>query len=221
MGLRSSKRQIAEAMLSAGVCEQLQGIANDRPAIRARYVNEHRAIGTGVRVSGLRSRTHWGHWGFRQIQQLTPLSRISSPDCPGRFRAPLTRRDTMAPRRRRNAGPPHHRRILQETDRIEGRVNRADLKTGFRRGSSTASPFARRSTRRSASSRGARSCRQTPDGFLADLYDKAPGPTVDSLANARLNLNKSHVSASDFIDILNNQKLAQLATRLKKHLTDL
>ena len=63
--------------------------------------------------------------------------------------------------------------------------------------------------------------RQTPDVFLADLYDKAPDLTVASLANARRNLSKTRVSASDFIDILRNQKLSRLATSLKKHRTDL
>ena len=63
--------------------------------------------------------------------------------------------------------------------------------------------------------------RQTPDAFLAGLYDAAPDLTVGSLANARRNLNKSRVSASDFIDILGNQKLTQLVTRLKKHPTGL
>jgi hypothetical protein len=63
--------------------------------------------------------------------------------------------------------------------------------------------------------------RQTPDVFLTDLYEKAPDLTVASLANARRNLSKTRVSASDFIDILKNQKLSQLATSLKKHLTDL
>jgi hypothetical protein len=62
---------------------------------------------------------------------------------------------------------------------------------------------------------------QTPDAFLAELYDEAPDLTVDSLANARRNLNKSRVSASDFVDILGNQNLNQLVTRLKKHLTNL
>jgi hypothetical protein len=52
---------------------------------------------------------------------------------------------------------------------------------------------------------------QTPDAFLAGLYDDVPDLTVGSLANARKNLNKSRVSASNFIDILRNQKLTQLA----------
>lgn len=60
---------------------------------------------------------------------------------------------------------------------------------------------------------------QTPDAFFAGLYDEAPNLTIGSLANARRNLNKSRVSASDFIDILNHQKLTQLVTRLKKHPT--
>jgi hypothetical protein len=57
--------------------------------------------------------------------------------------------------------------------------------------------------------------RQTPDAFLATLYDQAPDLVVGSLANARRNLNKSRVSASDFVDILNNQNLGQLARRVR------
>ena len=63
--------------------------------------------------------------------------------------------------------------------------------------------------------------RQTPDVFLTDLYRKAPDLALASLANARRNLSKTHVSAPDFIDILKNQKLSQLAASLKKHLADL
>ncbi len=63
--------------------------------------------------------------------------------------------------------------------------------------------------------------RQTPDVFLTDLYNKAPDLTLASLANARRNLSKTRVSASDFIDILKNQRLSQLTTSLNKHLTDL
>jgi hypothetical protein len=62
---------------------------------------------------------------------------------------------------------------------------------------------------------------ETPDTFLAGLYDRAPDLAIGSLANARRNLSKSRVSASDFIDILNNQKLGQLAKRVRSHLTDL
>jgi hypothetical protein len=63
--------------------------------------------------------------------------------------------------------------------------------------------------------------RQTPDAFLADLYDEAPDLAVGPLANARRNLNKSRVLALDFIDILNNRKLGRLAKRMQKHSTDL
>jgi hypothetical protein len=62
---------------------------------------------------------------------------------------------------------------------------------------------------------------QTPDVFFADIYDQAPDLAVGALANARRNLNKSRVSASDFVDILNNQKLRQLAKRMRSCLTDL
>jgi hypothetical protein len=58
--------------------------------------------------------------------------------------------------------------------------------------------------------------RQTPDAFLAELYDREPELMVSSLMNAGRNLNKSRVSAAEFIDILAAQKLTQLVTRLKQ-----
>jgi hypothetical protein len=63
--------------------------------------------------------------------------------------------------------------------------------------------------------------RETPDAFLSGLYDKVPDLTIGSLANARRNLTKTRVSASDFIKILNSQKLIELAKRAEKHLTEL
>ncbi len=63
--------------------------------------------------------------------------------------------------------------------------------------------------------------RHTPDAFLSGLYVDVPDVVVGSLANARRNLNKSRVSAWDFIEIINHQKLTQLATRLRKRPTDL
>jgi hypothetical protein len=63
--------------------------------------------------------------------------------------------------------------------------------------------------------------RQTPDVFLTNLYDKAPELALASLANARRNLGKTRISAPEFIDILQNQKLTQLATRAAKRTSDL
>ena len=63
--------------------------------------------------------------------------------------------------------------------------------------------------------------RQTPDAFLAALYDQAPDLTVGSLANARRNLSKSRVSAAGFIEILARQKLGQLARRVRSRLSDI
>jgi PIN domain len=63
--------------------------------------------------------------------------------------------------------------------------------------------------------------RRTPDVFLTDLYDKAPDLTLASLANARRNLRKTRISAPDFIDVLKNQKLTQLATRIAERTSDL
>ena len=56
--------------------------------------------------------------------------------------------------------------------------------------------------------------RKTPEALLVDLYDKVPDLTLASLANARRNLSKTRVSASDFVDILKNQKLIQLSARV-------
>ena len=63
--------------------------------------------------------------------------------------------------------------------------------------------------------------RITPDEFLCDLYDKGPDLVIGSLANARRNLKKSQVSASDFIRILESQNLVQLAKSVSKHVSDL
>jgi hypothetical protein len=59
-----------------------------------------------------------------------------------------------------------------------------------------------------------------PDAFLCSLFDKIPDLVIGSLANARQNLSKTRLSASDFVDILENQKLALLAKRLKKYGSD-
>jgi len=63
--------------------------------------------------------------------------------------------------------------------------------------------------------------RETPDVFLSGLYDKVPDLAIGSLVNARRNLTKTRVSASDFINILNSQKLIELAKRVEKNLTEL
>ena len=63
--------------------------------------------------------------------------------------------------------------------------------------------------------------RQTPDAFLVDLCDQAPDLTLASLANARRNLSKTRVSASDFVNIVKNQGLIRLWARIAGHLADL
>lgn len=63
--------------------------------------------------------------------------------------------------------------------------------------------------------------RQTPDAFLVDLCDQAPDLTLASLANARRNLSKTRVSASDFVNIVKNQGLIRLSAQIAGHLTDL
>jgi hypothetical protein len=59
--------------------------------------------------------------------------------------------------------------------------------------------------------------KQTPDTLLTNVYEKVPDLIIGSLANARRNLSKTRVSASDFLDILANQKLAELASKMRKH----
>jgi hypothetical protein len=61
----------------------------------------------------------------------------------------------------------------------------------------------------------------TPDAFLSGVFDKIPDLVISSLANARRNLSKTRVSASDFIDILERQKLVQVAKRVEKYVSDL
>jgi hypothetical protein len=63
--------------------------------------------------------------------------------------------------------------------------------------------------------------RQTPDDFLSCLYDEVPEVVIGSLAKSRRNLTRTNVSASDFIKILDGQRLVQLATRAQGHLQDL
>jgi hypothetical protein len=63
--------------------------------------------------------------------------------------------------------------------------------------------------------------RMTPDAYLSALFNKIPDLVISSLANARRNLSKTRVSASDFIDILERQKLVQVAKRVEKYVSDL
>lgn len=63
--------------------------------------------------------------------------------------------------------------------------------------------------------------RQTPDAFLSGLYEQVPERLTGSLANARRNLSRSQVSASGFIAILRDLRLAKLAAQIEKHADDL
>ena len=49
--------------------------------------------------------------------------------------------------------------------------------------------------------------RQTPDVFLAELYDRVPDVPIASLTNARRNLSRSGMSGPDFLDVLRSQQL--------------
>jgi hypothetical protein len=63
--------------------------------------------------------------------------------------------------------------------------------------------------------------RESPDAFLAGLYDQASDLMIGSLANARRNLAKTRVSAADFIAILDRQRLVLLAKRAEDHLAEI
>jgi hypothetical protein len=60
-----------------------------------------------------------------------------------------------------------------------------------------------------------------PDEFLSEPFNKVPDLVIGSLANARRNLSKTRVAASDFIAILKGQKLVQLAKRVEKYTSGL
>jgi hypothetical protein len=61
----------------------------------------------------------------------------------------------------------------------------------------------------------------TPDAFLSSVFSEVPDLVIGSLANARRNLTKSRVSASEFIRILASQKLVQLANLVEQHASEL
>jgi len=63
--------------------------------------------------------------------------------------------------------------------------------------------------------------KMTPDAFLCGLFDEIPDLVIGSFSNARRNLSKTRASASDFIRILESQKLVQLAKLVGKHVSDL
>lgn len=63
--------------------------------------------------------------------------------------------------------------------------------------------------------------RATPDTFLSQLYDERPDVMTASLANARRNLRVSQVSPQAFVGFLSGQRLARLAERARRRLSDL
>jgi hypothetical protein len=63
--------------------------------------------------------------------------------------------------------------------------------------------------------------RMDPDAFLCGVFTQIPDLVIGTLANARRNLSKTRVSASNFIAILEGQKLVQLASRVEKYVADL
>ena len=63
--------------------------------------------------------------------------------------------------------------------------------------------------------------KQTPDALLLDLYAGVPDVVVAATANARRNLTRSGVSASEFIQALDRQRLHRFAKAMAAHLREL
>jgi PIN domain len=63
--------------------------------------------------------------------------------------------------------------------------------------------------------------KQTPDAFLMNLYAAVPDVVVAATANARQNLRRSRISATEFIKALERQKLRKFAAVMNGHLSDL
>jgi hypothetical protein len=63
--------------------------------------------------------------------------------------------------------------------------------------------------------------KQTPDSFLMNLYEVVPDVPVATTSNARQNLRMSGISAVEFLDALERQKLHRFVSVMKAHLGDL
>lgn len=62
---------------------------------------------------------------------------------------------------------------------------------------------------------------QTPDALLMNLYAAVPDVVVAATANARQNLRRSRISAAEYLDALERQKLFKFAAAMNKHLPEL
>lgn len=62
---------------------------------------------------------------------------------------------------------------------------------------------------------------QTPDIFLAHLYNEIPALVIEVVAKARRNLRRSKISAEEFVQALRQQRLMRFATQIAAHLSQL
>lgn len=62
---------------------------------------------------------------------------------------------------------------------------------------------------------------QTPDQFLARLYDRIPDLAIEAVAGARRNLRRSKVSPGEFVHALRRQKLVRSTAKIESHLSSL
>jgi hypothetical protein len=63
--------------------------------------------------------------------------------------------------------------------------------------------------------------RETPDAFLAGLYELIPDVMIEVAARARRNLRTSRVSAREYMDALRRQRLIRFASKIERHLAGL
>jgi len=63
--------------------------------------------------------------------------------------------------------------------------------------------------------------KQTPDAFLAQLFDQAPDVMVAVTGRARSNLRVSRVSPEEFLDALRGQRLDQFVRRIAARMAEL
>ena len=63
--------------------------------------------------------------------------------------------------------------------------------------------------------------KQTPDAFLAQLFDQAPDVMVAVTGRARSNLRISRVSPKEFLNALRGQRLVQFVRRIAAHTAEL
>jgi hypothetical protein len=63
--------------------------------------------------------------------------------------------------------------------------------------------------------------KQTPDGFLTDIYAIVPDVLVAATSKARQNLRISGISAAEVLSALERQRLHRFVEAMKAHISEL